>query len=119
MKPGEIGRDAIRDPPTRRPGATVKHREARSALVGVAGRRQSGIDHGLRHDLRATSVEDRLEQPIEIEGRGHAGCPPATGARSPAAIAARSSRLAWCSREPTVPLGTPRMSAISRRDNPA
>ena len=119
MKPRRDGKGAIRDPATRRPGATVEHREAWSPLVGVAGRRQGGIDHGRGRHLRATNVEDRLEQPIEIEGRVHAGCPPATGTRSPAAIAARSSRLAWCSREPTVPFGTPRMSAISSRDNPA
>jgi hypothetical protein len=79
---------------TRRPGTPIQRAHEWPALWEGPGLGQGRLDQGRRDGLRTTSFQDGPKQTVEIECRGHAGCPPVTGERSPAAIEARSARVA-------------------------
>ena len=81
----------------------------------------SRLDELHAHVLRPVVLEPGGNDTVEVGHAGlasHAGCPPATVTRSEASMLARIARRAWCRRDPTVPYGMSRMSAISARDMP-
>jgi hypothetical protein len=80
--------------PASRPGPPVENRQDRPTLGDGGCLRKCRLDERGR-DARGPAIfEDLGKHAIDVEGCGHAGCPPMAGERSPAAIAARSDRVA-------------------------
>ncbi len=92
---------------------------------GPAGTPTGALDpprHGLKEPVglahRRQLVQPGGDESVEAVGGGHACPPSASGRRASASRAARSCWVVRKSRDFTVPIGSPRISAVSCIDSP-